>query len=118
MISLIKKLLLKVVDDMDAGNSNITEEEGQEIIETIQRLSRRDEGISKYDACRYLNVSRATFDNKVKEGIIPEGRHIAGFKEKRWFKKDLDSLINNKRNDNTKKFNHPNIRLQINSNYI
>lgn len=95
MISLIKKLLLKVVEDMDAGNSNITEEEGEEIIETIQRLSRRDEGISKYDACKYLNISRATFDNKVKEGIIPQGKHIAGFKEKRWFKKDLDLVIKN-----------------------
>ena len=97
LVNVIKKLLLQIIDDLDAGNSNISEEEGEQIIEAIQKFSRKDEGISKYDACRYLNVSRATFDNKVKEGVIPEGKHIAGFKEKRWYKKDLNLAIKNSR---------------------
>ena len=93
MLGVIKNLLQKVINDIDAGNSNITEEEGIEIINTIQRLSRRDEGISKYTACQYLNISRATFDNYIKEGKLPKGQHIQGFKELRWFKKDLDKAI-------------------------
>lgn len=97
MLKIIKKLLLQIVEDLDAGNSDISEEEGEQIIEAIQKFSRKDEGISKYDACKYLNVSRATFDNKVKEGIIPEGKHVAGFKEKRWYKKDLTLAIKNSR---------------------
>jgi hypothetical protein len=28
-----------------------------------------------------LGISRAKFDNKVVEGIIPKGRHQQGFKE-------------------------------------
>ena len=110
---MIKKLLLKVIDDLDAGNSNITEEEGNEIIDTIQKLSRRDEGISKYEACQYLNMSRATFDKKVAEGILPKGKHVQGFKELRWFKGDLDKLIKSYKNGNTKKSNDSNIQLQV-----
>lgn len=38
-------------------------------------------------------VSRATFDNYVREGIIPRGEKVAGFKELSWSKKDLDDYI-------------------------
>lgn len=39
-----------------------------------------------------LGISRAKFDNKVAEGIIPKGRHQQGFKEIFWFKKDLEKI--------------------------
>jgi len=29
----------------------------------------------------------------VKDGKIPEGKKVIGFKEKRWYKKDLDKVI-------------------------
>lgn len=45
--------------------------------------------MSKYQACQYLNVSRATFDNLVKDGFLPEGKHQAGFKEKYWRRSDI-----------------------------
>lgn len=48
---------------------------------------------------RYLNVSRATFDNYVREGKLPRGKHEAGFKELSWSRKDLDSFVQ-KCNDN------------------
>lgn len=53
---------------------------------------------SKYQACKYLGISRATFDRYVKDGIIPEGRRQQGFKEIFYLKKDLDNAkhkINN-----------------------
>lgn len=61
MLSAIRTLLAKLLDDIDAGNSNITEEEGKEIISMLSEIA--DNRMSKYQACQYLNVSRATFDN-------------------------------------------------------
>lgn len=49
--------------------------------------------MSKYAACRYLNVSRATFDNYVRADKLPKGNHEIGFKELSYSKKDLDEFI-------------------------
>ena len=49
--------------------------------------------MNKTEAADYLGVSRATFDNYVREGKIPKGTHQAGFKELSWSQKDLDSFI-------------------------
>lgn len=94
MLKVIKELLLKIVDDIDAGNSNITNEEALELANTISVLANKDRRMSKYAACQYLNVSRATFDNYVKEGKLPKGKHDIGFKELSWARRDLDNLIN------------------------
>lgn len=93
MIELIKKYLLKIVDDIDAGNSNLTESEAVELVDTLKKLTDSEKRLSKYEACRYLNVSRATFDNYVREGKLPRGRHEAGFKELSWSRKDLDNFV-------------------------
>lgn len=91
MLSAIRTLLAKILDDIDAGNSNITEEEGKEIISMLSEIA--DNRMSKYQACQYLNVSRATFDNLVRDGFLPEGRHQAGFKEKYWRRTDIMKYI-------------------------
>lgn len=93
MVELIKKYLLKIVDDIGAGNSNLTESEAIELIDTLKRLADKEKRLSKYEACRYLNVSRATFDNYVREGKLPKGTKEAGFKELSWFRKELDEFI-------------------------
>ena len=89
MLDVIKKLLQGVIDDIDAGNTNITEDEGIEIIHALREL-RMDKPMSKYQAYTYLNISRATFDNYVKEGKLPQGKKIEGFKELFWNKKELN----------------------------
>lgn len=88
MLQTIRKLLLGVIDDIDAGNSNIDEDEAMRVIRMLKGL-RKDNPMSKYQAYTYLGMSRATFDNLVREGKIPEGKKIPGFKEKVWYKKDL-----------------------------
>ena len=98
MIKIIRKLLLDVVDDIDAGNSNLTEEEALKAIETLKAFTNKDKRLSKYAACKYLNVSRATFDNYVREGSIPRGKKEAGFKELFYTKKDLDDFIRKAKN--------------------
>lgn len=89
MLSVIKGLLLGIVSDIDAGNSNLTEEEEQHIIAELKEYSRKDVPMSKYQAYTFLNISRATFDNYVRDGRLPHGKKVAGFKELVWYKKDL-----------------------------
>ena len=100
MLKVIRSLLQKVIDDIDANNSNISETDAIEIAKVLSEYTRKDKGISKYAACEYLNISRATFDNYVREGKIPRGKHEIGFKELRWYKKDLDKFIEKSRNEN------------------
>lgn len=86
--------MLKIVEDIDAGNTNLNEEEAIELTDTIVRLVDRTRRMSKYEACQYLNISRATFDNYVREGKLPKGTKEAGFKELSWSRKELDMFIN------------------------
>lgn len=88
MLQTIRKLLLEIVDDIDAGNSNIDDKEAMQIARTLRGM-RKDNPMSKYQAYTYLGISRATFDNMVREGKIPRGRKLPGFKELIWYKKDL-----------------------------
>ena len=92
MLKIIRKLLLKIVDDIDCGNSNSTDEENLEMIKMLQAFTDKTVKMSKYQACQYLNVSRATFDNYVREGKLPRGKKVAGFKELFWVQKDLDEF--------------------------
>lgn len=88
MLQTIRKLLLGVIDDIDAGNSNIDEDEAMQVIRMLKGL-RKDNPMSKYQAYTYLNISRATFDNLVRDGRLPRGKKLPGFKELIWLKKDL-----------------------------
>lgn len=92
MLKVIKDLLLKIVDNIDSGNSNITEKEALEITKVLQSYTDKTVKMSKYQACQYLNISRATFDNYVREGRLPRGKKEAGFKELFYTQKDLDAF--------------------------
>lgn len=92
MLRAIRDLLQKIIDDIDAGNSSLDENEEVEIIKALRKYTRKDSPMSKYQAYSYLNISRATFDNLVREGKIPRGKKIPGLKELVWYKKDLVKL--------------------------
>ena len=89
-LRLVRDLLAKIIEDIDAGNSNISDDQYDSIIEQISFFSNANTKYSKYQACKFLGISRATFDNKVREGLIPPGRKQQGFKEIFWLKKDLE----------------------------
>ena len=97
MLKLIRNQLLKIVEDIDAGNSNLTEEEEIEVAKLLNKFTTKDRPMSKYEAYTYLRISRAKFDNLVKEGKLPQGKKQQGFKELSWTKKELDKY--------TKQFN-------------
>ena len=93
-LQIIRYLLAKIVEDIDSGNSNLSEDQYNDIIEQISFFSNANTKYSKYQACKYLGISRATFDNKVREGLIPAGKKQQGFKELFWLKSDLDKYKN------------------------
>lgn len=95
MLKVIKSLLEKIINDIDCGNSNITEDEAMEMIKVIKSYTDRTQRLSKYQACQYLNMSRATFDNYVREGKLPRGKKEVGFKELFWTQKGLDEFKKN-----------------------
>ena len=87
MLSILSQLLRERADAIDAGNSRISEEQENLLIDLMARMSNPKEKLSKEQALKYLKehnckISRATFDNYVKEGKIPEGRHELGFNPK------------------------------------
>lgn len=93
ILNQLSNLFRKIADNIDCGNSNMSEEEALELVSYIKIVTDKTERISKYEACRYLNVSRAAFDNYVREGLLPRGKHHIGFKELSWDKKTLDEFI-------------------------
>lgn len=95
MLKLIRTLLQQIIDDIDSGNSNISDDQQLEAIKLIQKFHSQD--LSKLEAANYIGVSRATFDNYIRNGWLPKGTKRVGFKELSWKKCDLDEfLIKNK----------------------
>lgn len=89
MLQVIKNQLLRILDDIDTGNTNMTDEEMIETAKFLKKFNSREKYISKYQAYTYLNMGRAKFDNLVREGILPKGKKVEGFKELQWSLKDI-----------------------------
>ena len=92
MLKVIRDLLLKIVDSIDAGNSNISEKEVFEIIDIIKRYTDTTQYYNRTQAAKYLNCSVQSFDLYRKEGKIPEGiKQVGGVRQ--WTKQQLDEYI-------------------------
>lgn len=100
LIKTLRGLLVSIIGRIDNGDCDLSDNEAEELITVVRKYTDRDVRLSKYQACEYLNVSRATFDNYVADGKIPRGTHQQGFKELSWLKKDLDNF-----KKNSKKYN-------------
>lgn len=92
---------LQVIDDMimelhnriKSGRCLTNKQQAQRAIDFLHLIANKDEAVSKYDAARYVGVSRSTFDRFVAEGKLPKGEKRVGWKELAWFPKDLDEYI-------------------------
>lgn len=79
---IIKDQLLKIVEDLDSHESEVSHEHVDELFTLLASKADRNLKMSKYQACKYLNnISRAKFDNLVAEGKLPKGQKQQGFKE-------------------------------------
>lgn len=58
MMKIIKDLLIKIINDIDTGNSNLSADECNKVIEYLTEITNKNEKLSKYQACKYtLKVS-------------------------------------------------------------
>lgn len=93
---LIVKYLRELADKFDTGTSEITESQAIDILRVIAH-----EALSKEQACNFLNLSRSRFDDYVRDGRIPRGIKVTGFKELIWYKDELEWCM--RKNKNNKK---------------
>lgn len=90
-LKILRKVLEEAINNIDAGNSNHSDDELDDIISSLTKLNRGIKRISKRKACeRILHCSPSTFDNYIKLGLIPRGHKEYGFKELNWSEKDFD----------------------------
>ena len=92
MLEIIKCALRQMLNDLDSGNSSISEQEQEELINLIEKLNKKE--LNKTEASNYLGVSTSTLNNYINRGWIPEGIKKQGNKQKVWLKSDLDKFLN------------------------
>lgn len=98
MLNVIREFLVKGINDIDTGNSNISESTQEKIIDIFAEINRQN--LSKIQAANYIGVCRATFDNYVNNGWIPKGKKIQGVNNLFWNKHDLDKFLEKDKNCN------------------
>lgn len=103
MLQIIKRILLKIVDNIDSGNSNMTSSDQLKILEVLKEYTDKEVRLSKYQVCKYIGLSRASFDNYVRFGSLPKGIKQQGFKELFWTKKSLDKFLKEREKKEKKK---------------
>ena len=97
MLSIIRSLLQQHIDNIDSGNTNLNYEQQCKLLRIMSNVDiGQDNEMNKTEAADSIGVSRATFDNYVKDGFIPKGKEVGRFKELRWYKSDLDLYLLNK----------------------
>ena len=85
---ILVRALRKAADDIEVGNCEVSDDQA---IHAASLFAHRP--LSKEQACRYLNMSRAKFDKKVKLKELPKGRKVVGNKELKWYQDELDEYI-------------------------
>lgn len=66
LIQLLMSELVKIIKHIYNGNYDISDvDDMNEVITVLRKTTHRYKPMSKYAACEYLHVSRATFDNYV-----------------------------------------------------
>lgn len=91
MLQTIKILLKQIYDEIDAGNSNISESEQEEVVQLLQKIY--SQKLSTIQAANYIGVCRSTFENYVNKGLIPKGIKEQGVHGLFWYKCDLDKYL-------------------------
>lgn len=84
-LKLLRDALQTVIDNIDTGNSRLNDEQCDEFMNMISFATNAEQKYSKYQACKYLGISRATLDNYVRDGKI-EIRTQQGLKRSSFIK--------------------------------
>ena len=88
LIKLLIKTLRETAANLDAGNSELSDSEAMDLLETICHRS-----MSKAQTCEYLNTSPSNFGAMIRAKQMPKGRKVVGYKELRWYKDEIDKCV-------------------------
>lgn len=93
-LELLKSILQKTIDDIDAGNTTSDDKTLETAIEVVSNLNK---GIPKYSkrylSDKILHCSESCFNNYLAMGLIPPGKKEYGFKELRWSIRDMKEAL-------------------------
>jgi len=94
---MVKKLLIqllrKIADDLDTGNSNLTDDDANTALNYINNMMHKNERLyTRLEAIRYLRISETKFNYIRNKGLISNGNKKAGDVRK-WTKDELDRYI-------------------------
>lgn len=85
----LKVLLLEAIKLVDEGKcGNITDEE----MSIISGIIRGTTVMCREEAAEYLEIDLHKFYRLQNEGILPKGHKRRGYKEKVYYKRDLDEV--------------------------
>lgn len=89
LIKMLADVLENTADKLRQGTSTISKDE---LLDIMDILSEGDKTqlLSKEKACRFMQMSRASFDSYIRMGFIPKGKKQAGLKELTWSLLDLE----------------------------
>lgn len=94
LTTLFKKELSRAYNAIMNDECEMSEEQMEEILKIVSHIPR-----SKAYICdEVLHVSQPTFNSWVKAGLMPEGRHMKGWKEKRWYEDEVLEAARNIKN--------------------
>jgi predicted DNA-binding transcriptional regulator AlpA len=74
-----------IADKLDAGNTNVTEEEAINILHSIAHIA-----LTKEEVCDKFKISRATFDRYVTNGYIPKGIKVKHKTSLIWYQDEVE----------------------------
>lgn len=86
-------LLIDAGKKIKKGNCALTQDEAMHILSIVTH-----EELSREQACDYMNMNSNKFADNITLGRIPKGRKKYGFKELRWYRDELDKVIDKLRN--------------------
>ena len=96
----LREVLKDSLDRIDAGNTNISEEHANVLIDLIGTINKPKKRISKAFACEHiLHINSNKFNYLLSKGVIPPGKHELGFHELSWSIADFDDAIEYLKND-------------------
>ena len=88
LIKLLTKTLRDTANKLDAGNSELTEEEAMDILSILTHKV-----LSKEQACDFVGLGPSQFNNLIALKKLPKGRKRRGFKELVWYEDELRTAV-------------------------
>lgn len=92
-LQVIDDMIMEIHERIRSGRCLTNKMQNLKAIDFLHLICNKDEAMSKCEACRYVGVSRATFDRLVLARKLPKGKKRIGWTELAWYPKDLDEYI-------------------------